>query len=259
MKLDGKHAFITGASRGIGHRMALSFADAGAKVFAVARRADALKALTGGIANRGGEADFVAADMGIVEDCERAVKAAEARFGPIDILVNNAAISGPSKFVRDLAPSEWDELIRVNLTAAYATIHYAVGAMMDRKSGAILNIGSFNGKFPIPKRVGYAASKMGMIGLTRSLAAELGPFNIRINSILPGPVEGERVQEVISHMAAAAGREKDQVRQDLLNLSPMRQMADEDDICRLALFLCSEYGRHMTGQDMNVSAGIVMY
>jgi len=207
----------------------------------------------------GGAALGVAADVGKVADCKALIDAAVAAFGTIDVLVNSAAISGPSKLLRDVEPDEWQAVIDVNLTGTWACIHYALAPMMDQKSGAIVNIGSFNGKYPMVKRSPYAASKLGVIGITRGLALELGPYNIRVNTVSPGPTEGERVEDVITMMAKSGNTSKEAVREELLKMSPLHRMPDNHDVARMVLYLASDDGRAMTGQDINMTAGLVMY
>ena len=111
----------------------------------------------------------------------------------------------------------------------------------------------------VDRRAGYASSKMALVGLTRGLANELGAYGIRINTISPGPVEGDRVDEVIERMSKASDKSNDEIRDQLLDMSPLHAMATADDISRMALMLASDDGRHMTGQDINITAGIVMY
>ncbi len=259
MTFAGKIAVITGAGRGIGRRMAMDFAAAGANIVAAARTAETLDSLIDEIREAGGTAVAMPTDIGRIADCEALMARAIEEFGTIDVLVNNAAVSGPNKLVRDLEPDEWEEIIRVNLTGTWACIHFAVAPMMEQKSGSIINISSFAGKFPVARRVGYAASKSALVGLTRGLALELGPYGIRINTITPGPVEGERVDEVIARMSKAFDKSKDEVRDQFLDMSPLHEMATADDISRMALMLASDDGHHMTGQDINMTAGIVMY
>lgn len=258
-KLDGKVAVITGASRGIGKQIALDFAAHGAKVVMAARGSERLDNAVAEVTAAGGTALGVQTDVGKVAECKNLIDAAADAFGTVDVLVNNAAISGPSKMLRDVEPAEWQEVIDVNLTGTWACIHYAVGHMMDQKSGSIVNIGAFNGKYPMVKRSPYAASKLGIVGIMKGLAVELGPYNIRVNTVSPGPTEGDRVEDVIEMMASSGNTTKEAVREELLNMSPLHRMPDNFDVARMALYLASEDGRAMTGQDINITAGLVMY
>jgi NAD(P)-dependent dehydrogenase (short-subunit alcohol dehydrogenase family) len=131
--------------------------------------------------------------------------------------------------------------------------------MMHAKSGAVVNIGSAVGKRPLARRAPYAASKMGLIGLTRTLALELGPYGIRVNTINPGPIEGARMDSVIRAMAKAQNVPENRVREFFTNDSPLAVMMQDTDISSMVLYLASDLARHMTGQDINVTAGRMMY
>jgi NAD(P)-dependent dehydrogenase (short-subunit alcohol dehydrogenase family) len=257
--LDGKVVIITGASRGIGRQLALDFAAHGARVAGIARRAEAIDETARAVTAAGGTMLAVVGDVSRPADCQALCERTIAAFGRIDVLVNNVGMSGPIKFVRDLQPEEWRAVIDTNLTSAYLCIHYAVAPMMARKCGAIINISSLTGKRPFAKRVAYAASKLALVGLTRTLAQELGPYNIRVNTVTPGPVEGERVDEVIDAMAATRNMSREDVRELLLDWSPLHKMVTPADISNMTLYLASDLGKHMTGQDINVTAGIVMF
>ncbi len=260
MRLDGKVSVIAGASRGIGKLMAEEFAAAGSKVVIGARREEVIKAMADEIAGAGHEALAVRCDVTSRADCKNLIDAAVEKFGRVDVLANCAAMSGPQKLISELEPDEWDEVVATNLTSIYLTTHYATKHMIEQgDGGAIVNISAFTGKRPLQKRVPYASTKMGLVGLTRTVALEMGPYKIRCNSISPGPVQGERVDEVIGAMSKSTGKTEDEVREVLLSWSPLHAMAEEIDIVRMALFLCSDWGKHMTGQDINITAGIVMY
>ncbi|HEY7243959.1 MAG TPA: SDR family NAD(P)-dependent oxidoreductase [Xanthobacteraceae bacterium] len=259
MRFDGRTAIVTGASRGLGRRIALDFAAAGANVVLTARDRDALSRVAAEAAQEGAKPIIVQADVTHAGECDRLVSEALEAFGRLDILVNNAGIAGPTKMVVDLEPSEWEEVLRTNLTAPYLCIRAAAKPMMRAKSGAIVNIGSAVGKRPLARRAPYAASKMGLIGLTRTLALELGPCGIRVNAINPGPIEGARMDSVIRTMAKAQNVPENQVREFFTDDSPLGVMMQETDISAMALYLASDLARHMTGQDINVTAGRMMY
>ena len=258
MSFAQKTAVITGASRGIGRQLVLSLAEAGAKVVFAARRPEPLEALARDLRASGAEVVGLQADVGVEDDCERLIETAVRTFGGVDILVNNAGISGVQKPVWALTVAEIDEVMRVNLYGAFACIRFAAPHMIARASGAIVNIGSFTGKRPALNRTAYATSKMALVGLTRTVALELAPHGVRCNVISPGPVVGERVEEVIGAISSSQQRSPEEAREMILAWSPMRQMVTEDEICAMVHFLCADSGRHMTGQDINMTAGIVM-
>ena len=259
MRFDGRTAIVTGASRGLGRRIALDFAAAGANVVLTGRDRDALSRVAGEAAQADAKPIIVQADVTRAGECDRLVSVALEAFGRLDILVNNAGIAGPTKMVIDLEPSEWEEVLRTNLTAPYLCIRAAAKPMMRAKSGAIVNIGSAVGKRPLARRAPYAASKMGLIGLTRTLAVELGPYGIRVNTINPGPVQGPRMDSVIHAMAKSQNVPENQVRDFFTKDSPLGIMMQDTDISSMALYLASDLAQHMTGQDVNVTAGRMMY
>ena len=256
MRFEGKAVIVTGASRGLGRRIALDFAAAGAQVVLAGRDAAALEFVA---AEAGLKALVVQCDVTRPEQCEALVSKTLDRFGKLDILVNNAGIAGPTKMVVDLEPAEWEEVIRTNLTAPFLCVRYAAKPMMQARSGAIVNIGSAVGKRPLARRSPYAASKMGLIGLARTLAYELGPFGIRVNTINPGPVDGPRMDSVITAMARAQNVPEREVRDFFTKDSPLGVLMEDKDISAMALYLASDEARHMTGQDINVTAGRMMY
>lgn len=255
----GKVAVITGASRGIGKRLTQRFARAGARVTFAARRTEPLRALEQELRGEGHDVFGVAADVAVHEDCKRLIAGAIERWGRIDVLVNNAGISGVQKPVHELALHELDEVMRVNLYSLYSCIHFASPHMIAQRAGSIVNISSFTGKRPMAMRLPYATSKMALIGLTRTVALELAPYGIRCNAISPGPVEGERVEEVVSITSKARNLPPDEVRKMFLAWAPLNSMVSEDELCDMVFFLSSDSGRHMTGQDLNMDGGIVMY
>jgi NAD(P)-dependent dehydrogenase (short-subunit alcohol dehydrogenase family) len=255
-RFAGRVALVSGASRGIGRLLCERLVSEGARVAGIARSEDRLAELKTAL----GDAFLsIAGDIASEPVCGAAVRQTIEHFGGLDVLINNAGTSGVQKFARDMTPQEFTSVIDVNLNAAFYLVHHSLPTMMEQKSGSIVNISSFTGKRAMSKRLAYATSKMGLVGLTRTLALELGPFNIRVNTVSPGPVEGERVEEVIDAMVASQSLDRDAVRDLLLDLSPLHRMATADDIVRMALYLASDDGRAMTGQDINVTAGIVMY
>jgi NAD(P)-dependent dehydrogenase (short-subunit alcohol dehydrogenase family) len=261
MQVDfrGKAAVVTGASRGVGRCVAMRLARAGASVAFGARRLEPLQSLETALRAEGRDVIGVAMDVAQHEDCGRLVAAALERWRRLDILVNCAGVSGPQKLIRDLTPGEFDEVLRTNLHSVYSMIHFASRPMIEARAGAIVNIGSITGKRPLELRTPYATSKMAVVGLTRTVAQELAPYGVRCNTISPGPIAGERVEEVVRASAAARGLPLEDVRKNYAAWSPMGEMVTEDEIADMVLFLCSDSARHMTGQDINMSAGAVMY
>ena len=250
---------ITGASRGIGLLLTTRFAKAGASVVFAARRGGPLRQLEAELTQAGHRVAAVVADVGRQEDCERLVATAVERFGTVDILVNNAGISGVQKPIWEIDVAELDEVMRINVNGALCCIRYAAPHMIAKKRGVIVNIGSFTGKRPALNRTVYATSKMALVGLTRTAALELAQHRVRCNLISPGPVEGERVEEVVARAARAQNLSPEEIRKSFLAWTPLGEMVTEGEICDMVFFLASDAGRHMTGQDINMDGGTVMY
>ena len=255
--MKGKVVVITGASRGIGWRLVERFLSEGASVVACARTAERLDALK----RASGDAplEIVAADAARPDDVAAVVARAIDAFGRIDILVNNAGAAGPTTPVETLSLEDWAETLNSNLTSAFLFVREAVPAMKAQGGGAVVNIGSMTGKKPLVFRAPYAAAKMGLIGLTRTLAEELGPHGIRVNTVCPGTVEGERLDEVLIEQADKRGMTLAAITDYARGMSPLKTFVSADDVAELVLFLASDRSRHMTGQDINISAGQITW
>ncbi|MET0208146.1 MAG: SDR family NAD(P)-dependent oxidoreductase [Burkholderiaceae bacterium] len=259
IRLENKVVVVTGTSRGIGQEFVRQFAQSGAMVVFCARRPDPLRALEEELRTTGCEVSGIAADVTRPKDVERLMTETLSRYGRIDVLINNVGVAGPTKPIEDTDPAEWSDTINGNLTSAFLCLRAAVPVMKRNGGGAVINVGSATGKRPLAHRIGYAAAKMGIIGLTRTAAEELGPHNIRVNCICPGAVAGERLDEIMAAQATQRGLAVEQLRQAFKGLSPLKAFVDSADVARLAVFLASDQARHMTGQDINVTAGVVMY
>lgn len=254
-----KTIVITGASRGIGLLLTQRFAAQGANVVFGARREAPLKKVENDLKKNGYNAMAVPCDIGTDNGCKTLIEAALNTFGAIDVLVNNAGISGVQKPGWTVTPGELDEVLQVNVHGALSCIRYAAPSMIKQQSGAIINIGSFTGKRPAVNRLAYATSKMALVGLTRTVALELAEHKIRCNVISPGPVEGERVNEVVANASRAQNISPEEVRRNFTSWMPLKEMVTEEEICDMVFFLASPSGRHMTGQDINMDSGIVMF
>jgi NAD(P)-dependent dehydrogenase (short-subunit alcohol dehydrogenase family) len=259
MKLLDKVAVITGGGRGIGRAISLTFAREGADVSLAARSTDMMEEVAREIRRLGRRALVNTTDITRLEQVERTVKRTLEEFSRIDILVNNSGIAGPTAYVHEISPEEWDETFNVNLRGAFICCRAVVPIMIRQGGGKIINIASMTGKRPLPMRTPYCATKMGLIGFTRSLASELGSFKINVNAICPGAVEGPRIERVIRNAAAAEGTTEEEVRRRFISTSPLGRMVSAEDVARLAVFLASDDSKNITGQDINVTAGVVMY
>jgi NAD(P)-dependent dehydrogenase (short-subunit alcohol dehydrogenase family) len=255
----GSSAVVTGAGQGIGAAIARGFAAKGAHVFLSGRRAATLEAVCEQIRAAGGEADFCVGDVTDLAHLDDLMALAAGERGVIEILVNNAGIAGPTAPLAEVTPEQWDETIAVNLTGVFLACKAALPYLQRAEHGKIVTIGSVTGKQPLPNRSPYAAAKLGVVGLTRTLAHELGPSGISVNVISPWMVEGNRLQEVISTMSRKRGLSPEQLRAEMTEGTAFKRTVAEADVVATTLFLCSTAANNLTGQDINVSAGAVMY
>lgn len=255
--MQNKVAIITGASRGIGWRLVERFLAEGASVVACARSGDRLEALKASVGDA--PLEIVTADAADPDAVAAVVARAVQAFGGLDIVINNAGAAGPTTPVETLSLADWNETVASNLTSAFLFVREAVQAMKARGGGAVVNVGSMTGKKPLVFRAPYAAAKMGLIGLTRTLAEELGPHGIRVNTVCPGAVAGERLEEVLAEQADKRGVTLEAITAFAQGMSPLKTFVTADDVAELILFLASEKAAKMTGQDINISAGQITW
>jgi NAD(P)-dependent dehydrogenase (short-subunit alcohol dehydrogenase family) len=259
VNLSGKVALITGGGHGLGRTLARRYSAAGANVFITGRADEALVESAQLIRKSGGRAEWSVADVSKPEDVTRSFEEELRAFGTVDILVNNAGIAGPTADLVDLSVEDWNEVLAVNLTGPFLCCKAAIPIMRDAGGGKIVNIGSASGKRPLAGRTPYTASKLGLLGLTRTLAHEVGKYGINVNLVSPFLVAGPRLDLVIERLASARSVDAQVVRSEMTALSPFTRGVTEDDVANVALFLSSSAADNMTGQDINVSAGSVMY
>jgi len=260
MLLKNQVALITGSGRGIGRAIAKLFAAEGASIFLTARTDAELTATAKEISSNGGRAHQLTADLAGEVDCTRIVAEARAKFGRIDILVNNGGHYGPVVPVEDYPLAEFDRVIAVHLRAAFLLSKLILPEMYARSSGVILNISSLSAKAAFPWGSAYAAAKAGMLGLTRITAAEAARKGVRVNAICPGPVTETRMSRELGNTLA-----------EKLSVSPEEQLAGflntilqgrgqtADEVARAALFLCSNQSTAITGQSINVDGGAAFF
>jgi NAD(P)-dependent dehydrogenase (short-subunit alcohol dehydrogenase family) len=253
--LDGRVAVVTGASKGIGQVLSQTFAAEGARVVCAARSRDLVEQTASAIHHAGGEAIAVTADVSREDDVARLMERAVEVYGQLDTLVNNAGDGGPTKPVQDYGTEDWFYTLNSCLTSSYLCVRFAVPLMIKAGRGAIVNISSMAGRRGLAYRVGYCASKAGQVGMTYGLALELGRHNITVNAVLPGAVEGDRIDRVIAGQAEVRGISVEQQRKAFVDRSPLKRMATAEDIARAAAFLCSDHARSISGQCLPVNAG----
>ena len=243
MEFGGKHIVITGASSGIGLVTAQMLADRGAKVSLLARRKEKLDEVAGEI---GANAAGFAADVGDKPALEGALDAAVSHFGPVEGLFANAGLTGGFTPAVAFDPKEFDETIRVNLVSVFWAIQKVLPAMIDAKQGAILVTGSMASKRGMAMNPAYVASKHGVLGLTRAIAVEMAPHNVRANCIIPGFIKTEALDRI-----------PDEQKGMIEKRIPMRHMGSAGELAEVACFLLSDAASHVTGQDWAVDGGVL--
>jgi NAD(P)-dependent dehydrogenase (short-subunit alcohol dehydrogenase family) len=257
--LSGATAVVTGGGQGIGTAIARALAGSGARVFISGRHPETLKTVADEITAGGGACQWLAGSVADPEHVAELMSLAAGDDGVIHALVNNAGIAGPTTPLESLSLADWNETIAVNLTGVFLTCRAAIPYLRAAGRGKIVNIGSATGKRPLPNRTPYAASKLGLVGLTRTLAHELGPDNISVNTISPYLVDNPRLDRVIAALAEADGRTPQEVRDEMTSATAFGRGVTQEDVARLTLTLCSSVADDMTGQDINLTAGLVMY
>ena len=255
----GKSAVVTGGGQGIGAAIAKGLAARGAHVFLSGRHAETLDGVCDEIRAAGGEADRRVGDVTDLAHLNELMALAAGSHGVIDILINNAGIAGPSAPLIDITRQEWEETIAVNLTGVFLACKAALPYLERAEHGKIVTIGSVTGKRPLPNRTPYAAAKLGVVGLARTLAHEVAPHGISVNVVSPGAVEGDRLERVVASMSKARDVPPETVRAELVEAAAFKRPVTEADVVETTLFLCSSAANNLTGQDINVSAGAVMY
>jgi NAD(P)-dependent dehydrogenase (short-subunit alcohol dehydrogenase family) len=246
-ELTGKSALITGADS-TARIIAETLARNGVEVFACDIREEAVNALLS--SNPAMRATV--ADIGVEADAIRVTEEAVARFGKIDILVNVVGVAGPTKPIEEITSTEWRDTMNTNINGVFYTARAMVPGMKARQSGVILNFSTASTRTRLPNRLPYITSKYAVEGLTLNLARELGPFGIRVNGILPGPINNDRLQLVLSQIARRNGSTIEKVALDALQYVSMRCLIEPQELADTVTFLCSDRARHITGQLIGV-------
>jgi NAD(P)-dependent dehydrogenase (short-subunit alcohol dehydrogenase family) len=260
MRLKDQVAIITGGGQGIGREISIRLAEEGANVIIADINKEESEQTAETIADmKKNSVSFIYTDISSEESVKNMVLQAKKIKGGIDILVNNSGIMGPVKNIEDITLEEWNATMAVNLVGMFLCCKHVVPIMKDNKSGSIVNVSSITGKRSLSQRVPYATSKMGVIGLTRTLAAEIGPWKIRVNAVCPGAITGDRQRRVFEGVMKFTGQTYEEVVGDKTKSSPLRTLIHPKSVAGLIAFLCSEDAAMMTGQDINMSAGVVMY
>ncbi len=239
-----QRVLITAGAAGIGREFARAFAGNGAKVFVCdideAALTEIAREIPGLVARR--------FDMSRRAEIERMVPEAVEALGGLDVLINNAGIAGLTLPVDEMPPDAWDKVVAVNLTAMFDVSRLAIPHLKKSQGGCIINMSSIAGRYGFPNRSPYAATKWGVIGLTKTLAMELGEWGIRANAIAPGAVAGDRIRRVFAGRAQVSGRSLEEVEADAMAAQSIKGMVDPKDIAQLAVFLASDAAKAISGQ-----------
>lgn len=244
--LKDKVALVTGASQGIGRTTSLALAESGAKVAAAARNTEKLAALVQEISSAGGEALAVTMDVADAAQVKNGFAQVLARFGRLDILVNNAAITRDTLALR-MKLEDWDAVLRTNLTGAHLCTQQALGAMLRQRSGRIINIASVVAQTGNAGQANYVASKAGLIGLTRAIAVEVASRSITVNAVAPGFIETPMTDVLPQEL-------KDKMK----TLIPLGRMGSDREVAAAIVFLASDEAGYITGQVLDVNGGMYM-
>jgi NAD(P)-dependent dehydrogenase (short-subunit alcohol dehydrogenase family) len=251
-------AAVTGANKGIGRTIAVALAERGFTVAAGARDPASLGATVADVGKAGGTAVPLSCD--VRDEASVATMAAKAEaLGPVHAVVANAGVAGPTLPLHEITLDDWRATLAVDLDGVFLTFRAFIPGLIRRQAGSLIAISSMTGKRPLHGRTPYAAAKMGVIGLVRTLASELGPYQIRVNAICPGFVAGPRMEQVIRRQATAQKITENEARDALTGSSPMGRMVGAEEVARACAFLASDDATAVTGEDLNVTAGAVMY
>ena len=245
-KLSNKIAVITGASQGIGRVMAEVLSKAGAHVVCVARTEDKIRSLANEINNKSGTASYFPCDISDGKAFSKVINEIVDKHGKLDILINNAGITRDALLMR-MNEDQWDTVINTNLKGAFHGIKAAIRPMMKNRSGRIINITSIVGLTGNPGQANYAASKAGLIGMTKSIAKEVATRGITVNCIAPGWIGTDMTDEL-----------SEATKNEFLNRIPIGKIGTPEDIAHTALFLASDEANYITGQTITVDGGRII-
>ncbi|MDQ2625365.1 MAG: SDR family oxidoreductase [Actinomycetota bacterium] len=253
MSVAGRTALVSGGGSGLGLAIARALADAGARVVIVGRSLDTLAAASELLALDGADVRHARCDVGDPASVEALGR--ELADESISILVNNAGIPGPVKPLIETSAEDWDEVLRTNVTGVALMCQQFLPAMIEAGDGDVINLASVSGKRPLRNRTPYCASKMAVIGLTTTLAVEVGPSGVRVNSLSPGPVNGPRMDRNFRLEAQRSGVSEDEARAEFAGRAAMNRLLEEREVADAVVAMLAMTG--LSGADIDLSAGMV--
>jgi len=243
-RLEGRTALVTGASQGIGEAIARRLAAQGARVIVAARNLEKLERLAAELRSAGSEIHVLALDLAVAEKIGALIQELPDPFAEIDILVNNAGITADNLLVR-MKLEEWERVLRINLTGAFAVTRAVSRGMMRRRWGRIISISSVVGLMGNAGQANYAAAKAGLVGFSKSLAREIAARNVTVNVVAPGFIDTAMTDQI-----------PEKSRQDLLGAIPLKRLGGVDDVAAAVAFLASDEAGYITGHVLNISGGL---
>ena len=252
LKLKGSRVIVTAGANGIGLKIAERFLSEGALVYICD-----VDELALGLAKKKHPSLMTGlCDVSKREVVSVMIEEAIQVLGGLDCLVNNAGIAGPTGAFHEIDPNDWDRCIEVCLTGQFNCARLVIDQLKMSKNASIINLSSAAGRFGFPNRAPYSAAKWGVIGFTKSLSMELGDFGIRCNAVLPGPVDGTRIQSVIQEKANIAGQTPEEFTKTWLSMASIKELIDPQQLADLIAFVASPLGRTISGQALNVDADL---
>jgi NAD(P)-dependent dehydrogenase (short-subunit alcohol dehydrogenase family) len=239
-----QRVLVTAGASGIGREIVRAFCGNGASVFVCDIDPSALAALEHEITGLG----TGLCDVSKRRDIERMMAECVKALGGLDVLVNNAGVAGPTAPVEEMDPDEWEKVMAVDLTGTFNVTRMAIPHLKQSAAGVIINMSSVAGRFGYANRSPYCTAKWGLIGFTKTVSIELGEHGIRVNAILPGAVDGPRIQRVFEGRAKATGKSLEEIKQEAMAVQSLKRMVDPKDIATLALCLASDAAKSISGQ-----------
>lgn len=252
-RVAGRTMVVTGAGNGLGRATALALVARGARVVLVARTRESLEAVAAEADGLPGSVRVATVD--VADPDSVAALAAELSDETVEVLVNNAGVPGPVAPLVDISPQEWDDVFAVNVRGVYLMCQAFIPGMVERGAGDVINLASVSGKRPLTRRTPYAASKMAVIGLTTTLAFEVGPLGVSVNSLSPGPVDGPRMTRNFTMEAERTGTTYEEAEEAYVSRAALHRMLTEDEVAAAVVAML-----HMPGlcaADIDLSAGMV--